>query len=114
MYRSCPLTTEHKLTRFDCGVQPLNEWLTGHALRAQVAGSARTFVWTPAPQPQDVVAYFSLAPTVVTQGSVSRSTAGGVSQIPAYLIGKLVPRELGAPHSGGGYPHSIERCTAKD
>lgn len=96
MYRSCLLTTEHKLARFDCGVPSprggtpsCNKWLTGHALRAQIAGSARTFVWTPASQPQDVVAYFSLAPTVVTQGSVSRSMAGGVSQIPAYLIGKL-------------------------
>lgn len=42
---------------FDCGKAPLNEWLVRHALQAQAAGLAKTFV---SAQATGVAGYFNL------------------------------------------------------
>lgn len=52
-----PLDRKHSLAGFDCGKPPLNEWLGRHALQAQAAGSAKTFV---SAQAARVAGYFSL------------------------------------------------------
>jgi hypothetical protein len=43
-----PLTLEHDLAPFDCGLAELNEWLKRRALRNQEAGASRTYVTTEA------------------------------------------------------------------
>ena len=49
------LTANHTLERFDCGDEPLNDWLLRRALRNQGGGSSRTWVVTDG---ERVVAYY--------------------------------------------------------
>lgn len=86
-WRSEPLSEAHDLTGFDCGVESLTRWLVDQARRAHRSGTARTYVWT-APDNQ-VVAYYSIAPTRLLREEVSGGQAGGVSVVPAYLLARL-------------------------
>jgi len=85
---SSELQTRHDLTAFDCGKEPLNTWLREQSVRAQDAGTARTYVWT-AERSVIVRAYYSIAPTQVVRDGLSRSQSGGYSMIPAYLVARL-------------------------
>lgn len=85
---SAALRQEHELGEFGCGQPSLDEWLNGHAHRAQAQGTARTWVWTAAGSNR-VVAYFSIAPTQVTRTKLPSSQAGGASVVPAYLLARL-------------------------
>lgn len=117
-WRSCGLSRAHDLAAFDCGVDGLNAWLRDHAIRAQEADTARTYVWT---DDGPVVAYFSIAPTEVVREEVTRGQSGGYSVIPGYLLARLaldrslrgqglgtellldaVGRIMGAAEAGGG------------
>ncbi|MGL5927533.1 MAG: GNAT family N-acetyltransferase [Dermatophilaceae bacterium] len=88
-YRSAALTAEHDTAGFDCGVPMLNTWLVEQAVRAQLAGTARTFVWVTAHQPDRVWAYYSLAPTELARDELSRRQSSGYSTIPGYLLAQL-------------------------
>lgn len=88
-YESVALTTKHDVAGFDCGVSTLNVWLSEHALRAQQAGTARTFVWVMAEAPERVWAYFSLAPTELARVELSRGQSSGYSTVPGYLLARL-------------------------
>ncbi|GIF24100.1 putative GNAT family N-acyltransferase [Actinoplanes tereljensis] len=85
MFLSSRLEDHHELARFDCGEPSLNVWLTGHARRAQLAGTSRTYVWTEEDS-DDVVAYYSIAPTQVERAELTGGQAGGFSIVPAYLL----------------------------
>lgn len=88
-FESVPLTDRHEVTTFDCGVDSLNRWLSEQALRAQNAGTARTFVWATSAAPEKVRAYFSLAPTELARASLTRSQSSGYHTVPAYLLARL-------------------------
>lgn len=88
-YVSEALRDTHSRSAFDCGAESLNEWLAGQAMRAQVAGVARTRVWTAREDPATVWAYYSIAPTEVLRTEVSGGMASGYSRIPAYLLARL-------------------------
>ncbi|OMH28292.1 hypothetical protein BKD30_01910 [Tersicoccus phoenicis] len=88
-YESVALTARHDVAGFDCGVPSLNAWLGERALRAQRAGTARTFVWVTAEAPEQVWAYFSLAPTELARDSLTRSQSSGYSTVPGYLLARL-------------------------
>lgn len=76
------------LTQFDCGESSLNGWLAEHARRAQIAGTSRTYVWTREGS-DDVVAYYSIAPTQVERAELTGGQAGGFSVVPAYLLARF-------------------------
>ena len=59
MFQSVPLTQQHNVEKFSCGIDQLDEWLRAHARHAAVMNTARTFVW--ADQNEVVVGYYSLA-----------------------------------------------------
>ncbi|WP_249009666.1 GNAT family N-acetyltransferase [Conexibacter sp. DBS9H8] len=99
-YDSVALSTEHDVARFDCGIPGLNAWLADQALRAQRAGTARTFVWVTADSPEQVWAYFSLAPTEVARDVLTRGQSSGYSTVPGYLLARLA---LHADLRGRGY-----------
>ncbi|MGH3822173.1 MAG: hypothetical protein ACRDRA_04935 [Pseudonocardiaceae bacterium] len=82
------LNERSDLSRFDCGVPSLNQWLSGRAREAQVRGTAATYVWT-ALGTGLVVAYYAIAPHQVLREQVSSAMAGGVTVIPAYLLARL-------------------------
>ncbi len=88
-YDSVALSGRHDVASFDCGVLSLNVWLAEQALRAQQAGTARTFVWVTAEEPDRVWAYFSLAPTEVARDVLSRGQSSGYSTVPGYLLAIL-------------------------
>jgi GNAT superfamily N-acetyltransferase len=90
MYHSTGLTAEHKTDSFDCGVASLNEWLRSHAMHAQRADIARTYVWTEGPNKVEILAYFSFAPDRVAREELTSGQAGGQSgHVPAYLLARL-------------------------
>ena len=88
-YESVALSDRHDVASFDCGVWSLNAWLAEQALRAQQAGTARTFVWVTAAEPEKVWAYFSLAPTEVARNLLSRGQSSGYTTVPGYLLARL-------------------------
>lgn len=88
-FESVALTAQHDVARFDCGVSTLNVWLAEQALRAQQAGTARTFVWVTAEEPERMWAYYSLAPTELARGDLSRGQSSGYSTVPGYLLARL-------------------------
>ncbi|WP_433054948.1 hypothetical protein [Dactylosporangium sp. CS-033363] len=85
MFVSSRLKDHHQLATFDCGEPSLNLWLTDHARRAQLAGTSRTYVWTHEDS-DDVIAYYSIAPTQVERTDLTGSRAGGFSVVPAYIL----------------------------
>lgn len=99
-YESVALSDRHDVASFDCGVSSLNAWLAEQALRAQQAGTARTFVWATTEAPQKIWAYFSLAPTEVARSVLSRGQASGYSTVPGYLLARLA---VHADLQGRGY-----------
>lgn len=83
------LTARHDVAGFDCGVASLNAWLCEQALRAQQAGTARTFVWVTADAPEQLWAYFSLAPTELARDGLTRGQSSGYSTVPGFLLARL-------------------------
>lgn len=94
-YASVAFAPEYDVSEFDCGVPSLNAWLRGQALRAQHAGTARTFVWLDEDalgqpdEPDRVWAYYSLAPTEIVKAELTGGQAGGYSVVPGYLLARL-------------------------
>lgn len=58
-----PLEAEHDRSMFDCGSEPLNEYLHKHALQNHQNRSARTYVVL---RSTSVVGYYTLAANSVT------------------------------------------------
>jgi hypothetical protein len=81
-----PLTADHDLSDFDCGVPALNDWLRQRALKNESRFS-RTYVVCDGNR---VVAYFS-----ISAGAVERAAAPGKvrrnapTTIPVSVIGRL-------------------------
>jgi GNAT superfamily N-acetyltransferase len=116
------LTSEHDLSKFDCGVEPMNTWLWNSAMRGQVQGTGRTFVWCPdspwpGVEPDEVVAYFTLAAHMIHQDDLAGAIARGrlrslPSQIPAIMLARLaLDRRLqGRGYGGALLASALERC----
>ncbi len=82
-----PLTAEHEVTQFSCGVNSLDAWLQRRALKNQMQGASRTYVVCEAHR---VLAYDALA-----SGAVTTNTATGrfhrnmPDPIPVVVLGRL-------------------------
>lgn len=91
-----PLTADHDLSDFDCGMPVLNEWLKHRALKNESRFS-RTYVVC---HGNRVVAYFC-----ISAGAVERSAAPGKVRrnapdtIPVSVIGRLA---VSRDHAGRG------------
>jgi GNAT superfamily N-acetyltransferase len=99
------LTKEHGLTGFDCGKDPLNDFLTKYALQNQAGGGARTYVLTRGNQ---VVGYYSLAPASVSpEDAPARVMKGqGRYPVPVILMARLA---LDLNEQGKGYGKALFR-----
>ncbi|MQA22705.1 GNAT family N-acetyltransferase [Rugamonas rivuli] len=94
-----PLTSQHAINRFSCGVDSLDVWLKRRAIPNQASGASRTFVVC---QGKSVVAYYALA-----AGAIATSAAAGAFRrnmpdpIPVVLIGRLaIDRRLQGKNLG--------------
>ena len=84
-----PLDETHDVSLFDCRKAPLNEFLQKHALLAQRANTARSYVALRAIR---VIGYYSLTSASIEAGSAAgRITkgAGRYPMVPATLLSRL-------------------------
>ena len=82
-----PLTREHTLSGFNCGIASLDDWLVKRALANEASGASRTFVVTDTDR---VVAYYALAtgsaPLVDAPGKVRRNMP---DPVPVMVLARL-------------------------
>ncbi len=82
-----PLTPDHDLVGFDCGVPSLDLWLKRRAVSNQVSGASRTFVVCEADR---VVAYYALASSGVTSvAAPGRFRRNMPDPVPVVVLGRL-------------------------
>ena len=102
-----PLTGHHERKTFDCGVEPLNNWLKQTALQHQTKGISRTFVATPADQQAvddfqtlgygldatSIIGFYALASAVVVMDDLPMELAKRYPrQLPVTRLGRLAIR----------------------
>jgi GNAT superfamily N-acetyltransferase len=82
------LDRSHDLTRFDCGIEPLNAFLKLFALANQAGGLARTYVVMSA---GNVAGYYSLAPAGVEPAQAPVRVMKGQPRhpVPCILLARL-------------------------
>jgi len=81
-----PLDGTHDLSRFDCGKQPLNDWLKEHALQSE-GRSARCFV---ACDGKHVVGYYCLSAGAVERNKLAgRFRRNMPNVVPVIVMGRL-------------------------
>jgi predicted N-acetyltransferase YhbS len=82
-----PLSADHQVESFNSGTESLDLWLRKRALRNDATGASRTFV---ACSSSNVVAYYSLASSVVTiDAAPGKFRRNMPDPIPAVLLGRL-------------------------
>jgi predicted N-acetyltransferase YhbS len=84
-----PLAEAHETSLFDCRKPPLNEFLQRHALLAQRANTARSYV---ALRGIRVVGYYSLTSASIEAGSAAGRITKGAGRypvVPATLLARL-------------------------
>lgn len=93
-----PITKEHKVESFDCGIEPLNIYLKKFALTNHLNGSSRTYV---AMDGKVVVGYFSLSYGSVEHSSTPPRVSQGLGKypVPVLVITRLA---VDKPYQGSG------------
>jgi GNAT superfamily N-acetyltransferase len=81
--RPGPLEQGHDVSRFDCGVEPLNDYLRKYAYLNHQNRSARTYVTT---RGRRVVGYYTLAAGSVSRELAPRRVAQGLGKYPVPVI----------------------------
>ncbi|WP_309741629.1 GNAT family N-acetyltransferase [Chamaesiphon sp. OTE_20_metabat_361] len=82
-----PLTANHLVTDFDCGVDSLNEWLSKRAWKNHTIDVSRTFVVTDG---EIVVGYYCLSSAAIDRIEMPKARQRNMPDpIPAALIGRL-------------------------
>lgn len=84
------LTEFHEVTQFDCQAEPLNNFLTKHALQNQRNNSARTFVTTPTGTNR-VVGFYTLCAASVEFEQTPERIQKGLARhdVPLVLLARL-------------------------
>jgi predicted N-acetyltransferase YhbS len=96
-----PISPDHDMHAFDCGVNELNDWLVRRALASHRDGAARTFVSL---LNQRVTGYYALTVASVTHldapGNLRRKMP---NPVPVALLARLaVDRTVQGKGTGGG------------
>lgn len=96
-----PLSAEHRIDDFACGVPSLDEWLRRRALINQTTGASRTFVVTD--ETDRVLAYYALAAGAVShQASPGNIRRNMPDPVPVMVLARLtVDQRLQGRHIGG-------------
>lgn len=106
-----PLQAAHDTTKFDCGNEALNRFLTRRALANQANRSARTFVGLDGDR---VIGYYSLAVGAVLFDEAPERMATGLAKhpIPILLMARFgVDREYQGQGVGRGlFRDALKRC----
>ncbi len=105
-----PLGKEHVLDQFDCGKEPLTNWLKKHALQSQAAQHTKTMVIA---EDKVVVGYYSYnVISVEHEDSTPDRVKKGLAKhsIPVFLIARLA---LDTIHQGKGIGSRLLRHALK-
>jgi len=103
-----PLTAAHQLDDFDCGKQPLDQWLKTRAL-ANEGRASRTYVVTASADPDrgKVIAYYTLASGAVSLTEVPRRYRQSLpNPVGVMLLGRLA---VDRHHNGRGIGAALLR-----
>lgn len=87
-----PLASAHDRARFSCGVENLDTYLRTQAGQDVRRKANAVFVLVSVAQPEDVLGYFTLCATALSQGDVPEAARKFVPRYPlvsATLIGRL-------------------------
>lgn len=111
-----PIGPEHRLDSFDCGKQPLDDWLRAHALENEDKAS-RTYVVVAqaGEQAGSVVAYYTLSYGSVVRQEVPRKIRQGLpNPVPVMVLGRLAvdKRHAGKGLGPGLLRESMQRTIA--
>lgn len=84
------LADHHGLADFDCGKQPMSDWLIKYALQNQAADISRTYVAL-RPGTTRAVGYYSLSSTAIRYEDLPRKRSRRLPRqpVPAALLGRL-------------------------
>ena len=103
-----PLSADHVLDGFDCGVASLDDWLRKRALPNQASGASRTFVNCDAGR---VVAYYALAASAIASESArARFRRNMPDPIPVMVLGRLA---ITRSHQGLGLGRALFQDAAQ-
>ena len=81
------LAPKHKVSKFDCGVQELDDWLRRRALANEKTGGSRTYVVCSANR---VVGYYALANGAVAQETTTGKIRRNMPDpVPVMVLGRL-------------------------
>lgn len=110
-----PITFSHDVAAFDCGAEPLNNFLRHFALQNQAAGLAKTFVVVQGDS-REVVGYYSLCAGAVRRDQVPARIAQGTPNqpIPVILLARLAVSKALQGHGLGRHMmrDALIRCAA--
>lgn len=103
-----PLTGDHVLADFDCGVASLNDWLQRRAGANQLSGASRTFV---ACEDGRVVGYYALASSAVAPAAATgRLRRNMPDPVPVVVLGRLA---VALSHHGRGLGRALFQDAAR-
>ena len=103
-----PLTDNHVLVDFDCGVASLNTWLQRRAAANQLSGGSRTFVVC---ENSRVVGYYALASSAVAPAAATgRLRRNMPDPVPVVVLGRLA---VARSHHGRGLGRALFQDAAR-
>lgn len=83
-----PLSVDHVLDMFDCGVPSLNDWLKHRAAQNQASGATRTFICADASH--RAIAYYALASSAIAPAATpGRFRRNMPDPIPVVVLARL-------------------------
>jgi GNAT superfamily N-acetyltransferase len=102
-----PLTSDHSITDFNCGIESLDRWLQRRAVANQTSGATRTFV---ASVDGKVVGYYALASGgISTQSAVGNFRRNMPDPIPVVILARLA---IDSSFQGQGLGRALFRDAA--
>ncbi len=102
-----PLTSQHSIVDFTCGISSLDEWLKRRALTNQNSGATRTFVTC---VDDLVVGYYALAAgSINVQSTLGKFRRNMPDPIPVVILARLA---IDISYQGRGLGRSLFRDAA--
>jgi GNAT superfamily N-acetyltransferase len=85
------LTRRHDRETFDCGVEPLNEYLRRYARQNHESGGAKTFVAVQSATSPTILGYYTISPGAIAFAATPPSVTKrlGRYEVPVFRLGRL-------------------------
>ncbi len=85
------LTRRHDREMFDCGVDPLNEYLRRYARQNHESGGAKTFVAVASATSPTILGYYTISPGAIAFAATPPSVTKrlGRYEVPVFRLGRL-------------------------